>query len=95
MPLTFESRLRMPDDVLMSELDGEFVILNLKTESYFGLDTVGARMFAAVTNAGSVQDAYDHLAEEFDVDPERLRSDLVRLLDNLLDHGLLEIHPQV
>ena len=94
MPVTFDSRLRVPEDVLVSELDGESVILNLKTESYFGLDQVGARMCTAVTSAGSVQEAYDTLAEEFDVDPARLRDDFVKLLDNLLEHGLLEVQPQ-
>ena len=94
MPVTFDSRLRMPEDVLVSELDGESVILNLKTESYFGLDEVGARMCTAVASAGSVQDAYDTLADEFDVDPARLREDLSKLLDNLLEHGLLEVQPQ-
>ena len=94
MPVTFDSRLRMPEDVLVSELDGESVILNLKTESYFGLDEVGARMCTAVTSAGSVQDAYETLADEFDVDPARLRDDLSKLLDNLLEHGLLEVQPQ-
>ena len=94
MPVTFDSRLRMPEDVLVSDLDGESVILNLKTESYFGLDEVGARMCTAVTSAGSVQDAYDTLANEFDVDPARLRDDLVKLLENLVDHGLLEVQPK-
>ena len=94
MSVTFDSRLRVPEDVLVSDLDGESVILNLKTESYFGLDTIGARMWTAVTNGRTVQEAYDALAEEFDVDPARLREDLVRILDNLLDHGLLEVQPQ-
>ena len=94
MAVTFDNRLRMPEDVLVSELDGESVFLNLKTESYFGLDEVGARMWAAVTSAGSVQEAYDTLADEFDVDSARLRDDLVKLLDNLLEHGLLEVRQQ-
>jgi hypothetical protein len=94
MPVTFDTRLRMPEDVLLSELDGEAVILNVKTESYFGLDDVGARMLAAVTSAESVQEAYDGLAGEYDVDPGRLRNDLAQLLDNLIEHGLLESEPK-
>ena len=84
MPLTFDKRLRPPDDVLVSDVDGEAVILNLKTESYFGLDKIGARMWTAVTTAESVQSAYETLIDEFDVDPEDLRQHLVEILDNLL-----------
>ncbi len=92
--MTFDSRLRAPEDVLVSDVDGESIILNLKTESYFGLDKTGARMWAAVTSAGSVREAYDTLADEFDVDPAVLREDFVKILDHLLEHGLLEVQPQ-
>lgn len=91
MPIAFESRVRVPDDVLLSDLDGESVILNLKTETYFGLDVVGTRMWGAVTTADSIQAAYDALVAEYDVDPEQLRADLSELLEKLLEHGLLEI----
>jgi len=32
-------------DVVFRELDGEAVILNLETGTYFGLDTVGTRIW--------------------------------------------------
>jgi hypothetical protein len=34
----------VPDDVLFRDLDGEAVILNLRTGTYFGLDELGTRM---------------------------------------------------
>ena len=91
MAISFENRARIPEDVLLSELDGESVLLNLKTETYFGLDEVGTRMWAAVTSAESIQAAYDTLTEEYDVEPERLREDLSAILDKLVEHGLLEL----
>jgi hypothetical protein len=91
MPIAFESRVRVPEDVLLSDLDGESVILNLKTETYFGLDKVGTRMWSALTTADSIQAAYEALAAGYDVDPEQLRSDLSAILEKLLEHGLLEL----
>jgi len=41
---TLNSILCVPDDVLFRDLDGEAVILNLRTGTYFGLDEVGTRM---------------------------------------------------
>jgi len=93
MTVAFDARLRPPDDVLLSELDGECVILNLKTEAYFGLDEVGTRMWTAVTTADSVQAAYESLRTEYDVDPDDLRADLTEIVDALLEHGLLEVRP--
>ena len=91
MPIAFDRHVRVPDDVLLSELDGESVILNLKTETYFGLDAVGTRMWSLVTAADSIQAAYDALVAEYDVEPEQLRTDLSEILDKLLEHGLLEV----
>lgn len=81
----------MPSNVLFRELEGECVILNLDTESYFGLDDVGTRMWLALTRNESISAALDALQEEFDVDPARLRGDLEELLVDLLDQGLLEM----
>jgi hypothetical protein len=91
VPVTFETRLRVPEQVLVSDLDGESVILNLRTESTFSLDAIGTRMLTAVTTADSVQAAYDTLVEEYDVEPQLLRDHLVEMLDHLLEHGLLEV----
>ena len=91
MPLTFDQRVQVPADVLVSELDGEAVLLNLKTESYFGLDDVGARMWAVVTTAESIEAGFNTLKGEYDVEPEQLRKDLGELLEKLLAEGLLEI----
>jgi len=51
MPIPFDTRLVAPTDVLMRELDGEAVILDLKSETYFGLDDVGTRIWTHLTNA--------------------------------------------
>jgi len=42
--INFSDKITVPDTVLFRELDGESVLLNLKTESYLGLDDVGTRM---------------------------------------------------
>src|SRR5258708_6423773 len=91
MQTLFDRRVTVPDDVLLSELEGESVILNLKSAMYFGLDAVGTRIWAAVTTADSIQAAYDALRQQYDVDPERLRDDLSEIVGSLAEHGLVEL----
>ncbi|MFQ5744406.1 MAG: PqqD family protein [Acidobacteriota bacterium] len=38
-----------------------------------------------------MESAFEALQEQYDVQPEALREDLVELLEKLLDKGLLEI----
>jgi hypothetical protein len=92
MTFAFLQRLSVPEDVLLQELDGESVILNLKSECYFGLDEVGTRMWVVLTSSDTIQDAYERLLAEYDVAPDVLRQDLAALVEQLVGHGLLEIH---
>ncbi len=85
------TQVSVPDHVLIRELDGESVILNLDSECYFGLDEVGTRMWMALTTAASVQAAYEALMDEYEVDAELLRSDLTGFIEKLVGQGLVEV----
>jgi hypothetical protein len=89
MTISFSDRVTVPDDVLISHLQDEAVILNLDSERYFGLDDVGTRFLSVVTTSDSIETAYERLRHEYDVDPQILRSDLLGLIENLVEQGLL------
>src|SRR5437879_8336755 len=91
MPISLDQKVVVPEDVLVQELEGESVLLNLKSERYFGLDDVGTRMWAVLSKAESIQSAYDTLLAEYEVEPDRLRTDLLTLIDKLVEHGLVEV----
>ena len=91
MEISFGLRASVPADVLVQELQGESVLLNVRSGRYFGLDQVGTRMWAALTTAESLQAAYDALLAEYDVEGERLERDLRALFERLVEHGLLEV----
>jgi len=90
--ISFDRPVRAPEHVLMRELQGESVLLNLESETYFGLDEVGTRMWQVLTVAPSIQVAYEALLAEYDVTPEVLRQDLEALLGQLLELVLLEMN---
>jgi len=91
MTISFADRVQVPDDVLISNLQEESVILNLNSERYFGLDNVGTRMLSVLSNSHSIEAAYEELIAEYDVDPQVLRQDLTSLIENLLQQGLVTI----
>jgi hypothetical protein len=91
--LEFANRVAVPVHVLIRHLDGESVLLNLESERYFGLDATGTRMWELVTTQPSIDLAYGKLLEEFEVDPEQLRSHLKELLSGLVENGLLQVLP--
>jgi len=91
MQISFSMRVSVPDDVLVQELQGESVLLNVESGRYFGLDEVGTRMWAALANAESLQAAYDALLAEYDVDAEQLERDFRGLVEKLLERGLVKV----
>lgn len=95
MTIAFTDRVVVPVDVLMRELDGESVLLNLQSERYFGLDAIGTEIWSVLAQAPSIQAAYETLLAEYEVAPEVLRQDLQTLIEQLLEHGLIELQVAV
>lgn len=71
--------------------DGEAVLLHAKSGQYFGLDSTGVDMWSALVSSSSVEEAYQILLAQYDVDANRLRADLERLIENLVAHELVKI----
>jgi hypothetical protein len=91
MPISFSDRVSIPDDVLISNLQEESVILNLDTERYFGLDSVGTRILTVLTTSESIEAAYERLLGEYDVAGQVLRDDLLALVESLAEKGLVQV----
>jgi hypothetical protein len=86
---TLNSLVCVPDDVLFRDLDGEAVILNLRTGTYYGLDEVGTRMWLLLVEHGRVGSAYTALLAEYAVNEDQLSGDLLGLVDKLASRQLL------
>lgn len=88
---TSEARVRVPEGVLFRELEGESVLLNQQNGRYYGLNEVGTRMWNSLTKHGRVAPAVHELAGEYDAREERIRRDLLELVNDLAAEELLEI----
>ena len=89
--VTLESQVFLEEDVVSRELDGEAVILNLESGTYFGLDPVGTRIWALLQKNGSLRETFETLLQEYEVAPNRLEEDLLRLVKELHGKGLLRL----
>ena len=78
-------------DLVSSDLAGEIVILSLQTGRYFGLDRVGARIWDLLRTPARVADIRDAIVGQYEVEPERCERDVLALLQQLADQGLIEM----
>ena len=89
--LSLTSRVKIPDHVLFRDLQDELVMLELKQGAYFGLDAIGTRIWHLLREQRSLREVLAALVQEYDVADDRGEEDLLDLVAQLREHGLLEI----
>lgn len=87
--LSMETALRASDDVVFREVYGEAVILNLVTGIYFGLDSVGTRIWQLIEEHHQLSMVLTQLGLEYEASEENLERDLLRLVTELKEKGLV------
>ena len=73
------------------DLNGEAVILNLESGTYFGLNPIGTRIWSLLQEDGSLRRTFEVVQQEYDVGPDELEGDILRLVEELCSRGLVNI----
>lgn len=81
-----------PKDVIFEILDGEAVVLDLRSGVYFTLNDSGTRLWELILEHRDLDRVRDQFLREFDVTPATLETDLSTLVRELLERGLLAKH---
>ena len=89
--MTLMGKVELSSDALVQEVNGESVILDLKSEQYFSLNEVGTRAWQILVEDPYMEAVLSALLEEFDIDGETLQKDLSTLLDSLVDAELVKL----
>ena len=83
--------ISVSSEVLFQEISGEIVLLDLASESYFGLDEIGARIWGLLGEDKNQGQILDVLLQEYEVDKKTLEGDLAELMGELLEAGLIGV----
>jgi hypothetical protein len=70
-------------------IENEAVILNLENGIYYSLNPVGTRLWELFDGKKSIRDLAQVLTEEYDVDPKTAEQDIIALVEDLLQEGLV------
>ena len=84
-------KVKISEQTVAQDVDGEIVLLNLDTEHYYGLDEVGARLWQLMTAHEDLHEISVRLQQEYDVLPELLEADLNRILAKMEQAQLISI----
>ena len=67
-PMDLNQVVTLSPDVISQEVSGETVLLDLNSEHYFGLDEVGTRIWQLIDSSGNLQEIYDTMLNEYEVE---------------------------
>ena len=88
---SIDDRLALSDQVVIRELSGESVLLDLKSGLYFGLNGVGTRVWNLAAQGGSLRDVHAALAVEFDAPASTIEAEVLRFAGELCERGLCRV----
>jgi hypothetical protein len=89
--MNFNQKITFADTVFAQEVDGEMVLLDMESENYFGLDEVGTAIWQEMQEKETLQEVFEALLEQYEVEAEVLERDLSDFVEKLLDSGLVEV----
>lgn len=89
--LQLNAGVQVPERVLMRRVGEEHVLLNLESETYYGLNPVGSRLIEMAENGATLEEIIDRLFAEFEVGREQLEIDVRHIAADLLAAGLIEV----
>ncbi|NLG50447.1 MAG: lasso peptide biosynthesis PqqD family chaperone [Chloroflexi bacterium] len=94
MTISLSSRIAACKNQVSADLDGESVILNLDSGTYYGLNESGAAIWQLLQEPRRVSEIRDTLLAEYDVDAERCEQEVIALLQAMAEAGLVEVQDE-
>jgi|HigsolmetaAR204D_1030405.scaffolds.fasta_scaffold00005_20 hypothetical protein len=83
------------DDGLVSDMDGEKVMLSIRSGKYYNFGQTGGRIWELLDQPTTVHDLVSRLTEEYDVDRSVCERHVMSFIGQLLREELVEpVHDQ-
>ncbi|WP_240007228.1 PqqD family protein [Pseudaquidulcibacter saccharophilus] len=94
MEINAETVVCASKDVVVCELDSGAALLDLKSGSYFNLNGTTNFIWANIAEPTKVASLTEKLLEQYDVKAEIIENDLIKILNDLSNFGLVEVSQQ-
>ncbi len=89
--LSLDAALRIPSNISFSMIGEDAFLLNTRTNKYFRLELVGTRLWDLISRGESLRNSHRIILDEYQVQPGILEKDLLQLVGQLLENGLVEL----
>lgn len=89
MSVSLDDVILRNDHVLSTDLEGEVVLMHIKSGNYYAFNATASRIWQIIGVATGVADLRDQLTAEYGEPVERIESDLLHILNRFEDAGFI------
>ena len=87
--INYDAMFIISEDIVISEINNESVILNLNTGIYFQTNELGSFIVSLLNEFHSLRTIEDKVTQSFDVTTDKCRNDILKFIENLNEKKLL------
>lgn len=89
--MSLSDKVTIPAQVMARQVGDETVILDLASGTYFGLDTLGARIWQLMSEGQTLAQVCQTMLAEYEVTREDIERDVLGLVQTLVDKQLVGV----
>lgn len=78
-------------DHVSSDIDGETVLMSIENDKYYGMDSVGSRIWALLETPIKVNKLCETLIVEYEVESSQCEKDTLAYLQELVTEDLVQV----
>jgi hypothetical protein len=89
--LTLETTIVQCPGNIISDMDGETVMMSIDNGKYYNLGVIGGFIWGIINNPITISKVISKITAEFDVEDSKCQKDVIPFLENLLKEKLIKV----
>jgi hypothetical protein len=85
------TRVAQAEQSISTVVEGEVVMMNLETNSYYGLDAIGSRIWDLIEEPKTIAEVCAQLMLEYEVDADTCVQEVSALIASLIEEQLARV----
>lgn len=86
---TSETRVIRKPDLVAAEMDGDIVLMSIQQGEYFGISSIGPKLWELLEQPVTVTQTVDVICAEYETSPETCAADVTTFVSALLHNNLI------
>ncbi len=89
--ITMDSMIVGETNIVFNEMDGETIMMSIENGEYYGLNSIGSRIWQLLQSTKTVSEICDAVLPDYDVTPEQCAQDVLNFLNRMAEKGVVKI----